>query len=302
MSFSSNMSKFRSRLNLLLTTSTLLVATAASSQVSFVETDAAIRIELASQLPTITQQVAAASCALTSNVDVEEAHDVLEHATLQFDRYIVALRDGNEELGVIGREENRRINVDIENILLEWQAIHGAIDTILVDGSDMESSHIIDDHNLKLLELTSALVSDISGTYSNPAEISAADAMVITLAGRQRMLTQKMAKDACEIWTGYNSVHAMEDLRETMVVFENSLTALRDGMPSVGVQAAPNDVIRADLDDLLGRWAVLKPNLQTLVEGGELDEAQKFEVFHDLEVELAALDHLLTDYREYAER
>ena len=46
----------------------------------------------------------------------------------------------------------------------------------------------------------------------------------------------------------------------------------------------------------------IKPNLTTLVEGVELNEDQKFKVFHDLEVELVELDQLLADYKEYAER
>jgi len=191
---------------------------------------------------------------------------------------------------------------DLEHVLTQWQAIRGAIDSILVDGHDVESSHIIDDHNLKMLELTSILASRIAGQYAYPYEIAADDVLLIEVAGRQRMLTQKMAKDACEIWTGYHSEEAKEDLRSTMVIFENSLVALRDGMPSIGVLPAPNDVIRADLDDLLNRWGILKPNLTTLVDGGELNEAQKFEVFHDLEVELAELDHLIDDYKRHAER
>ena len=146
------------------------------------------------------------------------------------------------------------------------------------------------------------MASDIAGQYAHPFEITADNVILIELAGRQRMLTQKMAKDACEIWTGYHSEEAKEDLRSTMVIFENSLVALRDGMPSVGVLPAPNDIIRADLDDLLNRWGILKPNLTTLIDGGELNEEQKFEVFHDLEVELVELDHLIDDYKEYAER
>ena len=47
---------------------------------------------------------------------------------------------------------------------------------------------------------------------------------------------------------------------------------------------------------------LLKVNLQTLVDGGDLNEEQKYEVFHDLEVELVDLDHLIEDYKEYAER
>jgi hypothetical protein len=279
-----------------------LVTTGAVAQTSNIESDGADRIRLASQLPTLTQQVAAASCALTSDVDVEEAHDVLEHATTQFDRYIAALRHGDEEFHILRPEERRLTLADIDHVESEWLAIHGAIDSILVDGHDVDSAHVIDDHNLKLLELTTILASDIAEQYAQPFEVTAADLLSIQIAGRQRMLTQKMAKDACEIWTGYHSEEAKVDLRDTMVIFENSLNALRFGLEAAGIQGAPNDIITADLDDLLGRWAVLKPNLTTLIDGGELNEEQKYEVFHDLEVELAALDHLLDDYKDYAER
>ena len=116
------------------------------------------------------------------------------------------------------------------------------------------------------------------------------------------MLTQRMAKDSCEIWSGYNSEAAKIDLAATMEVFESSLTALRFGLDAVGVIPAPNDVIRDDLDTLLARWDVIKENQQTLVDGGELNDEQKTEIFHDLLVELDDLEHLLQDYKEYAER
>ena len=267
-----------------------------------VESDGADRIRIAGQLRTLTQQVAAASCALTSDIAVEESHDVLEQATAAFDRYIVALKDGDEGLHILHPETRRLTIADIDHVREEWNSIHSAIESILQDGHDIESAHIIDDHNLKLLELTSILASDISSQYAHPFEISAADAMMIEIAGRQRMLTQKMAKDACEIWTGYHAEEAKEDLAQTMTIFETSLRALRFGMPEAGLQEAPNDTIRADLDHLLERWEIIKVNEQILVDGGTLTDDQKTEVFHDLEVELADLDQLLLDYKEYAER
>ncbi|MEP5760657.1 MAG: type IV pili methyl-accepting chemotaxis transducer N-terminal domain-containing protein, partial [Litoreibacter sp.] len=144
-----------------------------------VESDGADRILLAGKLRTLTQEVAAASCAVTSNVDVEEAHDVLEQATADFDRYIVALRDGDEELHILGPEEDRRIVQELATMLEEWSAIHSAIDTLIADGSNVEAAHVIDDHNLKLLELTSILSADISGRYAHPFEMTAADALMI---------------------------------------------------------------------------------------------------------------------------
>ena len=280
----------------------LLGGAGASAQLLGDESDAADRIRLSGQLPTLTQQVAAASCSLTSGVDLEEAHEILEHATLEFDRYLFALRHGDEELHILRPEERRRTLEDLDHVEAEWQAIHGAIDSVLVDGHDVDSAHIIDNHNLELLKLTSILASDIAEQYAHPFEISTADLQLIELAGRQRMLTQKMAKDACEIWTDYHAEEGRADLRETMVIFENSLKALRFGYADAGISEAPNDAIRTDLDILLERWGVLKVNLQTLVDGGDLNEEQKYEVFHDLEVELVDLDHLIEDYKEYAER
>ena len=281
---------------------TTFLATTSFGQAVEIVSDGADRIRLAGQLPMLTQQIAAASCSITSGVDVVEAHDVLERALAEFDRYIVALRDGDAELHILKPEARRRTLVNLDHVETEWHAIHHAVEAVLTDASDVDSSHTIDDHNLRLLDLTTIFASDIANQYAIPFELSAADVLSLELAGRQRMLTQKMAKDACEIWTGYHAEEAKEDLRSTMGVFENSLNALRYGMADAGIKPASNDVIVADLDDLLTRWSVLKPNLTTLVEGGELNEEQKYEVFHDLKVELAALDHLLDDYTEYAER
>jgi hypothetical protein len=267
-----------------------------------IESDGADRIRVAGQLRTLTQQVAAASCALSTDIDTHEAHDVLAHATEQFDRYIVALRDGDDTLHILHPETRRHTLEDIAHVSSEWATIHGAVDSILTDGHDIDNAHLIDDHNLELLELTTVLASDITGQYSHPYEITAADAMMIEIAGRQRMLTQKMAKDACEIWAGYHADTAREDLVQTVDVFENSLNALRYGLPAAGLQEAPNDKIREDLDQLLVRWETIKINEQTLIDGGTLTDDQKAEVFHDLEVELAELDHLLDDYKDYAER
>ncbi|WP_106745327.1 type IV pili methyl-accepting chemotaxis transducer N-terminal domain-containing protein [Yoonia maritima] len=267
-----------------------------------IESDGADRIRVAGQLRTLTQQVAAASCALSSNIDTDEAHMILTRATEQFDRYIYALRDGDDALHILHPETLRRTLEDISHVYDEWLNMHGAVDAILADAHDTQSALAIDDQNMPLLELTTVLAADITGQYAHPYEITAADAMMIEIAGRQRMLTQKMAKDACEVWAGYHAEEAREDLATTVTVFETSLKALRFGMPEAGLQEAPTDKIREDLDHLLARWDTIKANEQILIDGGELTHDQKTEVFHDLEIELAELDHLLDDYKEYAER
>ncbi|MEM6938716.1 MAG: type IV pili methyl-accepting chemotaxis transducer N-terminal domain-containing protein [Pseudomonadota bacterium] len=267
-----------------------------------IESDSAERIKYAGQLRTYTQQVAAASCAITSNVSADEAYDILVSATSRFDRYLHALTYGDEELGIYAPETKTSIIDGLKEVEAEWKLVHDAIDKVLANGKDVESAHFIDDHNLRLLELTDKLSAEIKWSHANPFEISAADAMTMEIAGRQRMLTQKMAKRACEIWTGYRADEAKVALATLMQKFEASLRALRFGLTEAGIAPAPNDIIRADLDGLLVRWEGIKANQEALLHGQPLDLAQKVQIFHELQLELADLEHLLKDYRDHAER
>ena len=266
------------------------------------QSDAADRIRLADRLTMLTQRVAAASCSLTSDIAIDESHLYLDAAMYEIDVILDALRYGNGELHILGPEEDRRILHDIDLLAEEWAETHGAVESVLQDGHDVDSAHIIDDHNLTLLEKATVISSDIRNEYTHPYEMTQANAMLITIAGRQRMLTQKMAKDACEIWTGYHAEEGRADLVETMTVFENSLNALLHGMPAAGVKKAPTEEIAADLKSLLGRWSVIRGNLDKLLAGEELNEDQKYEIFHDFNIELTELEHLIHDYKVYVER
>lgn len=267
-----------------------------------IASDASERIALVSRLRTLSQQVAAASCTLTSGINTQEAATVLAEASGNFSRYLTALRDGDLELGILAPETDRKLLMDLAAVEAEWARIEEPIKSVLADWTDVASSHIIDDQNLRLLELTTILSTDTAGHYANPFKVTARDSIMIELAGRQLMLTQKMAKDSCEIWTDYNAEAATEDLIQTMEIFEASLNALRFGLPEAGISPAPNDVIRENLDRLLTRWNDIKANQQILVDGGTLNDAQKGEIFHHLQLELADLRHVLEAYRAHSER
>ena len=262
--------------------------------------DSSDRIDLANQLPMLSQRVAASACALTSDIEPDMSLAILEKSYHEFERIVIALRDGDAELN-IPEPETRRITIkEINDVWQAWGPTHDAILEILEDHHDVEAAHRIDDHNLEILDLTSILASDISSQYTHPYEVTQSNAMLITIAGRQRMLTQKMIKDSCEIWTHYHEDEGRADLIQTMDIFEKSLLALRDGMPDVGIKKAPTEEIRADLDSILNRWAIIKGNQMTLIDGGELDEAGKTEIFHDLNLELAELNLLVKHYTDYA--
>jgi len=264
--------------------------------------DATERLEIVSRLRTLSQQLAAASCTYASNILVDESRAVLAQAKSDFDRYIAALRDGDPELGTLVAETDRKILHDIEKVEEEWVLMASAVVALLDDPSNLEQAQFIDDHNLDLLDLTNQLASDVKGHYANPFQVSARDSIMVELAGRQLMLTQKMAKDSCEIWSGYNVEIASDDLRATMGIFRASLEALRFGLASAGIPEAPTEVIAIKLDTLLLRWSTIESNLQAQLDGAALTDEQKGLIFHEFQVELVDLKLLLSHYRDYAER
>lgn len=75
--------------------------------------DGSERIRLADRLMMLTQRVAASSCAVTSGVALEESHVYLENAIFEFDIILDALRYGNEDLHIMGPENDKRTLHDL---------------------------------------------------------------------------------------------------------------------------------------------------------------------------------------------
>lgn len=264
--------------------------------------DGVNRINQSGRLRMLTQRIAAASCALSSNVAIEESQERLKEAGQEFDQIIKALQFGDEHLQIVGEETRKLTIANIEKLSTEWAPTRQAIDAVLENGHEVEEMRVILDSNMPLLELTKNLSSGIANQYAHPFEITHADTMMLEIAARQRMFTQKMTKDSCRIWTDYNSQEAKDDLNKTMELFEVSLLALRDGYPDVGIKAAPTSQIADELDTILASWEAIKTKQLSLVNGDEIDDSAKYEIFNGLNLELAGLDNLVHNYVAYAER
>ncbi len=94
---------------------------------------------------------------------------------------------------------------------------------------------------------------------------------IINLAGRQRMLTQKMAKEAVFIANGFD---VREDIEKTQQLFERTLNSLIDGDKELGLPPATTDNIRHQLQKVKGLWDKFKPDIIAAA-NGKLDMATK---------------------------
>ena len=96
----------------------------------------------------------------------------------------------------------------------------------------------------------------ISLTDPAAAEISRrADAeRKINLAGRQRMLSQFMAKAACFASIGIRKAHHLNQLGQTHWLFSETLQGLRNGSSTLGLLPEKNPTVLSDLRHVEQEW------------------------------------------------
>ncbi|NOX17200.1 MAG: HAMP domain-containing protein [Chlorobi bacterium] len=118
---------------------------------------------------------------------------------------------------------------------------------------------------LQLLSLFLFIV--LAGLFTwNTLDDQKSDGKVINVAGRQRMLTQKMSKEIFAI-TGYsaeNKDEYLKSLKKTVELFEQSLNSLMRGNAESGIPAAEEPEVKAQLEKVEGMWDVFKEKIKNV--------------------------------------
>lgn len=112
-----------------------------------------------------------------------------------------------------------------------------------------------------LLTLALATICLLGGA---PASLRAAPAangpeLQIDMAGRQRMLSQRMTAAACLVTLGVNSDQQKLALRESVELYEAGLSRLETGYPLIGMPAVADPISRARLTAERAIWSEVLP-------------------------------------------
>ncbi len=98
------------------------------------------------------------------------------------------------------------------------------------------------------------------------------DAKVINLAGRQRMLTQRMTKEALLIMAGYN---ISEPFHKTKELFGSTLTSLIEGNKELGIPKPKDKALKEQLSKVSDIWGIFQPELDKVVAGASATELKE---------------------------
>jgi hypothetical protein len=90
---------------------------------------------------------------------------------------------------------------------------------------------------------------------------------IINLAGKQRMLTQKMSKEALLIAKGINSKKNQEELKQTIALFDTTLHALLNGDKKLKLPKTEDKNIRKRIKKIDKLWRAFKPFIDKIAQG-----------------------------------
>ncbi len=110
-----------------------------------------------------------------------------------------------------------------------------------------------------------------AGAKTEVTQTKEQGANVINLAGKQRMLTQKMSKEALFIAKGIDVKANTEALKKTEALFDKTLKGLVYGDKELKLPKTTNKDILAQLEKVSELWASMKKSID-VVAGGKADK------------------------------
>jgi hypothetical protein len=255
------------------------------------------RINLSAKLRMLSQRITAMACIHGSNANDELSAEKLTAAMEEFEKIVIGLAMGDESLGIPGQEDSAKALKGLKLIAAEAQPMMAAAKSMLASGGDSPADlATIYAQEPKVLKIAQKLAAEIGAIYANPNSLTTASAMAIDIAGRQRMLLQKMTKEACQISTGAATPETAVMLEKTVSTFDLTLTALIDGMPEAGVQPAPTAEIRAKLEAIRAEWQTVRIPMDAVLAGTSLDASGMNALLTGTDELLKGLNSVVSDY------
>ena len=233
------------------------------------------RIAIAGRQRMLAEGMAKEVCYIDAGVDTTESLRELYVMWNVYGWYHRGIYLGNAQLDLF-EEKNERIKrmwIEVDQV---WDGIAPKYNSIMenevVANGDFDQVMQITD---KLSFLNNDLVSLLGSVYAGDInDAGHGSALLINLYERERMLSQKLSKEACLIQHGYQSDATRARFVETRDNFTVSMNALINGMESVSVPAAPTSEIRDQLLKAQSHWNNVQGLADLVAKGGGLNREQ----------------------------
>lgn len=234
-------------------------------------------INLAGKQRMLTQKMSKEIMLVTLGVNKAENLGNLKKTAELFDKTLTGLRDGDAGLGLPATTEKRVLR-QLKKVAEDWAQFYPVVKNVLANqGANKAEVEAMASLNIPLLKKMNKAVGQYEKLASK-AGISAEAGLAtsINLAGKQRMLTQKMSKEVLLIAYGHNVETNKLNLLETINLFDRTLKGLVAGDSTLGLAGTSDADITGQIAVVSDLWGQFKPaiNKATLPETTSVSDAE----------------------------
>jgi len=184
-----------------------------------------IIINLAGKQRMLTQKMSKEALLIKNGIEVKKNLQLLSDDAKLFDKTLNGLIGGEKTLKLV-KVEASNIQNQLSLVKSLWQPFNNHIQNIIKKSSSSSDFEYISKNNVKLLKNMHKTVLLYVKQSQKVSKISVSLAEDINIAGRQRMLTQKISKDILQIASGIDIKASAEDLIKSKKLFNDSLNSL----------------------------------------------------------------------------
>ena len=213
---------------------TLATAENAPAAVAQTKQQSGVVINLAGKQRMLTQKMSKEAFFIAKGIDVEANTENLKKTAALFDKTLKGLIDGDSSLN-LPKTENKEILAQLQKVTDLWGPFKANIEKVIAGKADKATLEAIAKENLPLLKNMNAAVQ----MYAKASGSNLAPEMAkkINVAGRQRMLTQKMTKELLLIANGIDADANKANIKKTAALFEKTLDELIAGCKKADIKA-----------------------------------------------------------------
>ena len=230
-------------------------------------------INLAGKQRMLTQKMSKEAVLIALDMEKDQNKDNLSTTVALFDKTLKGLKDGDSSLG-LPATESELIKKQLDKVNGLWSSLKPTFDEIASKGEASEQQiTLIAENNIGLLkEMNRAVLMYEKDASRGSLKTNKSLATTINLSGKQRMLTQKMSKEALLVAYGYKTDDMQLELMDTSTLFDRTLKGLFEGDKILGLQPTSDSSIIDQLKKVENLWTDFKPAIELVSEESSVDD------------------------------
>ena len=236
----------------------LALSLAFGSAYAMSDKELANSINLAGKQRMLTQKMSKEALLIKLGVSKEENTKKLEKTSALFDKTLKGLQYGDKSLELASADD-KKLQAQLEEVKKLWEPFYTVIKGIYTQkDASVKSYKFIDANNLLLLKTMNKAVfmyASLGNSGGNKLKM----ANDINLAGKQRMLTQKIGKDLLLLQANIEPQKALKSLTKSVKLFDKTLKGLYAGDKELKLVGTRLPKIRKQLDTVKASWEKTKP-------------------------------------------